>query len=428
MKKRMLLLGFMLGFYFCMIRSSDSILANQVQPEQEMEVTGYEDVMIPFYASQESALNKKGEFPLKWYIGIDEVPEEMEISYQVQLDHEEGFSKAQEFQTKDRKFTMDKNILGKQGGTFYIRVRTCVSNLSGAAIYSDWSETKKVTFLAITKHNFPGIYKLLKKGGRYYGVDGVKEIVYDTNEDGWLDESELTQITQLGTVNETKKKNGRTYSVPYMKISSLEGVEHLPNLWSVNLSQFSGTKVDLSKNKVQYVWIKGLTSTSIELIAPDAKDVFVEAHFDTAMKKMDFRACKSAKVMSVYGANKTKNVYLPKYKKNLTVLSVSDLSLKQLNLNSYTNLQQLYLYKTKVDMLKINKCKNLRYLYFYFVESLKKLDVTPNKKLRGMDIYKTPTLTAGTVKAWNKTKVTWQQGKWWYSTNAYKKDMQKIME
>lgn len=428
MKKKLFFVCFVLAICFGLLRDENNILADAWQQEQETEWMEYKENLLPYLYGYEVFLNKKGECPLEWTVSLPEVPEGMELSYEVQVSKSKKFQKAKEFTTKDRQFVMNKEILGKQGGTFYFRVRTCMSNVSGGGITGDWSETREMTFLAITKKNFPGIYKLLKKGGRYYGMEKVEKIVYDQNKDGWLDESELLRITQLGTVNISKKKNGIYHSVPYLKMSGLEGVEHLPNLSSIHLSHYSGTKVDLSKNKVQYVWITGVTATNIEVIAPDAKEINIEAHYDTKMKKMDFRTCKNARNMWVYGANKTKKVYLPKYKKNLKVLSMSELSYGELNLNGYTNLQQIYLYRTKIDKLKINKCKDLRYLYFYFVDSIKNVDVTGNKKLRGMDIYSTPTLTGKTVKYGKKTKVTWQKGKWWYDTDAYKKDMQNLLE
>ena len=116
----------------------------------------------------------------------------------------------------------------------------------------------------------------------------------------------------------------------------------------------------------------------------------------------------------------------PKSKKNLRVLSLSEIGTKSLNMNEYTNLQQVYFYECEATSIKVNKCKNLRYIYFYYCDNIKSLNLKSNKKLRGADFYKTPGLTKSTVKRPKNGKYTWNTGKWWYKTAAYKKDMEKI--
>ena len=135
--------------------------------------------------------------------------------------------------------------------------------------------------------------------------------------------------------------------------------------------------------------------------------------------------CDKATEIFAYGEHKTKTLKLPKAKNNLRVLSIAEVSVKTLNLNKYKNLQQVYIYNSDVSKLKINKCKDLRYLYFYFTYKIKNVDVKACKKLRGMDICSTPSLATSKVKAPAKTKITRNQGKWWYKTKAYKNDMQK---
>lgn len=335
------------------------------------------------------------------------------LTYEVEIASNPEFTEAQKFETQETSLALKKSQFGTNGGKYYCRVRVCDSSAE-TPVYSNWSETKEFAYVKINKTNFPGLYTLLKKN------------ISDTNEDGWLDPTEIQNIWSLETRSVSKQKNGKWVTTPATKVSSLEGVEYLTNLCSISLDQYSGKKVDLSKNKVTSLTIRGITSTQISVNAPDATYVHIESHFSTKLTKMDLAKCNKAVNLSAYGSNKTKTLKLPSTKKNLKVLSLSDFGFKTLNVNAYTNLQQLYVYKCNLSKAQLNKCKNLRYLYFYFCDKIKNVDISKNTKLRGIDIYSCKGLSKKTVKTYKKTKLTWNKGKWWYSTDAYSKDMNNL--
>lgn len=397
--------------------------------EQSMSNEGITyEVRAPFFDYHEFALGKDGTFEVAWNNYDIGYPDNVsDFGYVLELADNNKFQNAKSYALNKSSITFNKSVLGKNGGTYYLRLKTRFKNTSGVLTDTKWSETKKIKALAINKKNFPGIYKLLKNGGRDMDMNGkIKKIVYDTNSDGWLDTKEIDDVLQLETEMISKKKNGVRRAQPSLKLSSLKGIEHLPNVGIVSLAHYSGTKIDVSKNKVWSLWVRGITSKKITVKAPDAKTVHIESKYSNSLKKMDLSACKSAVTIDAYGSKKTKSIKLPKVKKNLKVLSISDAKYKTLNLNKYKNLQQLYLYSCDVKRMKINKCKDLRYLYFFFVDKIKSVNVKANKKLRGIDMYSTPTLKKGNIKRPKKTKVTRQKGKWWYSTKAYKKDMKKL--
>ncbi len=423
MKKRVILnsmVGFLMGCFICTTPVKAAELQETTTPETE---TGIE-VSTPYFDYGVLEL-KKNNITWKDYSKVN-VGSGQTLTYTIECADNEKFENAKSWETEKTAVTLEKSVFGKNGGTFYFRLKARVKDSAGTVTDSPWSETKKASLYAINKKNFPGIYKLLKKGGKSDTFDGVKDIIYDKNKDGWLDEAEIQDVLQIATVNITKKKNGVYHSKPYLKLSSLKGIELLPNVLSIDLSHYSGSKIDVSKNKLHSLWVSGITSKKIIVNAPTAENIHIESHFSKKLKKMDLSACKNAVSIDAYGSMKTKNVKLPKEKKNLKVLSISDATFGTLNVNKYKNLQQLYIYNSNVKKLKISKCKELRYLYFYFTKKIKSVNAKANKKLRGIDIYSTPTLTRSNVKYGKKTKATWQKGKWWYSTKAYKKDMKKL--
>ncbi len=412
----------------CMWNVSKEVSATTVQNEiVPYAVPEYMSNCVPEYYEWNAETDENGAYIIDWYTSHESYYENIaSIVYEAEFSSDEIFMSPQKFEVTDSTLKIERSLFGENGGKFYIRIRSRVTASTGEIYYSNWSETKTITYMAINKHNFPGLYKLLKKGGTYNSLEDVGKVIYDKNEDGWLDSMEIDQVFQITSVNYTKVKKGIHYSVPYVKMSSLKGIEHFPNVNRVKLTHFSGNKIDLSANNVKQVDIRGVVSNKITVIAPDATSVFVESHYDTKLKLLDVSKCVNAVEISAYGSNKTKDVKLPKKSDSLKILSVSDISVKELDVNVYPKLQQLYAYKSDVSKLKNNKCKELRYLYFYFCKKIKSVDITKNTKLRGMDVYSTPTLTQSTIKRSKKAKVTWGKGKWWYSTKKYKSDMKKI--
>ena len=376
-----------------------------------------------------SGLDKDGNSTIQWTSVNDSSLEGVAVLvYEVQVAKNATFADVKQYSVKEANLKLNKSEFGKNGGKFNVRVRKVVDYMDEtmADLVSDWSEPKEMTVVKINKTNFPGMYNVLKNGGKYNSTNGAKKIAYDQNKDGWLDAEEINDIWILGTLNITKKVNGVYKTTKAPNISSFKGIEYFTNLSTVNIARYSGKTADLSKCPARWVDIRGITAKQFALNAPNAKSVIVEAAYDTKMTKLDVSKCKNAVEMTAYGNNRTKTLKLPKNKKKLKVLSISEIGAKNLNLNAYTKLQQLYVYECDAKSVKVNKCKELRYIYFYYCDKIKSLDLKSNKKLRGADFYKTPGLTSSTVKRPKNGKYTWNKGKWWYSTSVYKKDMKKI--
>lgn len=353
------------------------------------------------------------------------------FSYELELADNELFIGAKQYSTNLSSLAVDKLQFGEHGGKFYVRVRYVLQLANEVTpIYSQWSEKREFTFIAIDKENFPGLYKLLLNGGKDFNMDGsFEKVVYDINGDGWLDPAEINEIWSLDTRNETKKVKGKYKTTKATNISSFEGIEYLTKLTNVHIERYSGTVADLSdKTNINHVWISGITSKKFSLNAPDATYIHAEAAIDNKITKMDVSKCSKVVDLTVYGNEGTKTLKLPKEKKKLKVLSLSEFKMKSVSLNAYTNLQQAYFYEVDAKNIKVNKCKDLRYIYFYFCNEIKSLNLKSNKKLRGADFYKTPGLTKSTVKKPKNGKYTWDKGKWWYKTESYKKDMKKLYQ
>ena len=349
------------------------------------------------------------------------------FTFDVELADNKQFVDAKQYSTNLTSLTLDQSAFGDNGGRFYVRIRV-VTHVEGDATIKegDWCAPVGLVFVKINQNNFPGMYNILKNGGKYNSTDGVKKITYDKNKDGWLDPAEVSDATILGTTDVMKKVNGTYKLNKAPNISSFKGVEYLENLHIVSVDRFSGKKADLSKCLAYSVRIGGVSARQITVIAPNAKMVSVQPTVDAKVTKVDVSKCKSAVDILAYGNEGTKTVKLPKSKDKLKVLSLSEYGFKSINLNGYTNLEQVYFYECDMRSVKVNKCKKLRYIYFYYCDNIKGLNLKSNSKLRGADFYKTPGLTESTVKKSKSGKYTWNKGKWWYGTKAYQKDMKRI--
>lgn len=306
-------------------------------------------------------------------------------------------------------------------GRLYARVRTLYVTSSGEKVYGPWSNSVCVELVKISKKNFPGLYKTLTSGTyqTYVGKNGsdfkLKTFYYDKNQDGWLDEEEIRYIYSLDLED---------------PISSLKGVGYLTSLASITLKEYTGTKADFSNNPgLCYITIERQKSSEITIVSPTAKRISIYQYTQwDKLSKIDLSGCSNAVEITAYGnsQHKVTSLVLPKKKSRLRVLSISDLKCSTLNLNSYKNLEQLYLYSSDVSNVKLTKCKNLKYLYLYYCSSIKSLNLTANTKLKGVDLYKNTSITKDRLKAPKKAKVTANTGKWWYETDSYQDDMARI--
>ncbi len=375
------------------------------------------------------SMDKEGNATITWF-SVASQPEESNVtlSYDVELAKSAEFVSPTQYSASINTLKLNKSVFGTNGGKFYVRIRTVVS-ITGdnpSVTTSAWSETKEMVFVKINKTNFPGMYKVLKNGGQYNGEKGVKKIKFDKNGDSWLDPSEVQNITTLGTMDTYKKKKGKSKLVKATNISSFKGIEYLTSVSTVSIDRYSGKKADLSKCNAYYVNIEGVSAKQLTVNAPNAQIIYIQPDIDTKVTKIDVSKCKNVVDLLVYGNKGTKTLKLPKNKDKLKVLSLSEYGFKSINLNGYTNLQQVYFYECNVKSVKVNKCKDLRYIYFYYCDNIKSLNLKSNKKLRGADFYHSPGLTKTTVKRPKNGKYTWNKGKWWYDTAKFKKDMNKM--
>lgn len=383
------------------------------------QITGY--VELP-------TRNEDGTAVISWWndIYLPDATATSEVSYEIEVAKDNQFTNATKFETTQTSYTLPKSVFGTNGGTYYVRVRTCVN--ADTQAYSDWSTTAEYVFVAINKKNFPGLYKVLKNGSKCYSDKGVMEEIYDLNGDGWLDPAETDKITSINSMDVTVKKKGKKKTVKAPTVTSVKGIEYLNSLSLLCLERYTGTRMDLSNNTITYVHLSSVKGKQFTLIAPDAKNVYVYADDNVKMKKIDVSKCNKAVDIDVDGNSGTKIVKLPKTKTNLKVLRVADIKLSSLDMNAYKNLQQLYVVNCPVKKVSVNKCKDLRYIYFVSCDKIKSLNLKSNKKLRGADYNACPGLTKKTVKRPKNGKCTWNKGIWWLDTAKYKKDMEKIYQ
>lgn len=429
----------------CICSNTSKVQANELSDTYtDMESNSEYDteslyLNTPYFIIENSGIGnfnysmKNGKSKITWTEGYYSPDDNITITYDFQIAKNADFTEAETFQTTKASITLKKSQFGKNGGVFYIRARANYNDIQ----FSDWSETKELTYIKINKTNFPGLYTLLKNGGKKSSYNektnewSTEKVIYDTNSDSWLDPNEIENMWGLFTITESYQKNGKCYTKAATKVSNLEGVNYLKHLSTVSLEHYSGQKIDLSDNPNIYnVNVRGITSTQITVISPTAKTIDVEADYrNKNFTKINLLKCPNAVDITAYGYNGTPNLTLPKVKTELRQLSISDLGMKTLDLNSYPNLQLLYIYNSDITKLKINKCTDLRYLYFWHCEKLKSLDIRKNKELTGLSVYKSPGLTTKTIKGYKNVKkstINTKDGKWWYGTDEYNKLIQGL--
>ncbi|MFW5631951.1 MAG: hypothetical protein ACOCMZ_02220, partial [Acetivibrio ethanolgignens] len=358
-------------------------------------------------------------------------PEGAMVGYEVEISPKTDFKEVEKYTAEGNNclIKVAKKQFGADGGRLYTRVRSVATLESSEVEYGEWSKTKELVFVKISKTNFPGMYTTLKKGdGEYYTFSDAdmeklkngeptsgdmvkKKYLYDQNKDGWLDQGEINDIRTLMTKD--------------TKISSLKGVEYLTNLESINLAQYSGTKLDLSKNKIRNVQVRGILSKEITVIAPEAEKIFVEADMkQQKLSKIDVSACASVVDLNIGNwKSVVKTVRLPKEKKKLVSLSIRGFSGSTLDVNAYTKLKELDVLMCNISKVKLEKCKELRYLYFYRCNNIKSMDLSKNTKLKYLDFYDCRSISLKAVKRPKATKATTGKGCYWWETKDYQTDM-----
>jgi len=365
--------------------------------------------------------DNNGNLAITWFSTVSSIDENSSIvSYEVQISKNTNFANATTYTSKEEKVSVPKNYFGKQGGKYYTRIRTCVTPLEGEATYSGWSEKKELVNIAITKKNFPGMYKLLKNGGKVNTENGLEKQVYDVNGDNWLSPVEVENLVSISTISEVfNEETFMMEDVKTINVSSVKGIENLTNLTTIDLGKYSGKVMDLTNTNVDYVSVSKISAKEFKLIANKAENIFLNTKEKAKTKKIDVSKCKAVKHLSIFGTNSTKVIKLPKVKKNLKSLIINGFHGKKLNVNAYKNLWELNLIDCDTKNIKFNKCKNINYLYICGCDKLKKLDVSKHKSLKAVDVSYSENLSKDNVKVPKKTKLTWNKGMKWISTKKY---------
>lgn len=370
----------------------------------------------------------------------------------------------------DFRYKLPISILGNNGKTFYVRIcpvgeltdmaGTTTNGLkAGDKIYGNaeagtgicWDgrimsednnsipmERAGYTFVKINKTNFPGMYTLLKNGYSYCDKNGTKTY-YDINRDGWLDPSEISQISSI--TNYKYKKYNNEYWMCYelntyqTKISTLKGLHYLPWVRSILIRDYTASKIDLTDYPHIYsLDVRKVLNKKLTVIAPKVRELSIQSELggswkDVALKTVDVSKCTGVYRLDIGGSYYQKvTCKLPSKAKNLRMFAYSSFTGSTLNLNAYTNLQDMELYNNDVSNLKLTSCKKLRYAYFYYMSKLKKVDLSKAANLTGVDAYGCKNLSTANIKTPNSTKVTREKGKWWYSTKKYKDMWNEIMK
>jgi len=126
---------------------------------------------VPYLFGEATAQKAKG-ITFNWSSYTNS---EWNISYELQFSRDESFkSNIESFTATKNTYTIPQNYFGKNGGRYYLRIRMCYKDTTGAFFCSEWSDTKKFTYVAINKPNFPGICKLLQKGSQTMTIDEKK--------------------------------------------------------------------------------------------------------------------------------------------------------------------------------------------------------------------------------------------------------------
>lgn len=302
----------------------------------------------------------------------------------------------------------------------------------GYTMYSNFEEDMSrdhCEYVKINKTNFGGMYALIKDGFYYCDPKGKKSY-YDKNRDGWLDPSEIKEISTLS--NYSYKKYASGYEVLWgtemyqCKISDLKGLKYLPWVSYIDIRDYTGTKLDLTDYPhIRTVSMCEFWKSKFQLIAPHAKDIKIESETGGSWKKaklssVDVSKCNAVVKLTLGGSHfKYLTAKLPDSADGLRWIALSYQKSKTINLNKYKNLNLAYFYAVKCTKCQIEQCTNLNYVYFYCSDQITSVNLKKAKSLKAVDIYNCKKLKTSTIKTVKGTKKTVNKGRWWESTEAW---------
>ncbi|WP_310603196.1 hypothetical protein [Anaerosporobacter sp.] len=236
-------------------------------------------------------------------------------------------------------------------------------------------EVQKEVKIKINKTNFPGLYQTLK------------DKKYDTDEDGYLSEYECRCVFWIQTPK---------------AVSSLEGIENFPNLSTMYLANYTGTKITITKTNEKLKWLYITPKKSkLTINAPYVKRLGVQliefredgtismgnVRVGSTLKTLDISTCKNVQVLEII-QSKLSTLKLPNKNSNLQWVCLESLSIGKLDFQNYKNLAYLRLAKvSNLKSLNLSKNTNLRAMEIYSKTKLKKIDVSNSKKLSAIYLF-----------------------------------------
>lgn len=221
-----------------------------------------------------------------------------------------------------------------------------------------------------------------------------KEIIsyiklYDWDNDGYLDEYEISFIKSFSSNK---------------KIKDVSGLKYFTALEKVNFGNYQGTKIDLSKNKkCKLVSINSKNKKQLfTLNAPYATYIHL---IISNSKSIDISACTKAVYLFVQDKYDTaQTINMPKKNSNLRYIYTWMIERSSVDLNKYKNLQVAELLEvgSKLTEVSADKCGKLEFLMISCAENLKSLDLSKCGKLRCVYVP--------ACKKLNKSKVNTRRG------------------
>lgn len=364
----------------------------------------------------------------------------------------------------DYSYRIPVSVLGQNGGKLYARIRAfgTIKTIEsvfdhgepatvqvGDVVYSSYQDLNcwygyticsnyeedmsrdHCEYVKINKTNFGGMYALIKDGFYYCDPKGKKSF-YDKNRDGWLDPSEIKEISTLS--NYSYKKYASGYEVLWgtemyqCKISDLKGLKYLPWVSYIDIRDYTGTKLDLTDYPhIRTVSMCEFWKSKFQLIAPDVREIKIESETGGSWKKaklssVDVSKCNAVVKLTLGGSYfRYITTTLPASADALRWIALSYNKTKTINLNKYKNLNMAYFYADKCTKCAMDQCTKLNYVYFYCMDNIRSVDLKKAKSLKAVDIYNCKNLKNSAVKTVKGTKKTVNKGRWWESTDTWRK-------
>ena len=333
-------------------------------------------------------------------------------------------------------FSFEKSTNLQVGDIVYSNYQnlTCWDGFYCSSNFEENMKRDHCEYVKISKNNFGGMYALIKKGYYNCDTDGNKSY-YDKNHDGWLDPSEIKDITVISNYKFQKSSATNQYEKFYKtntyqyKLSDLKGLKYLPWVSMIDIRDFTSEKLDLSQYRhIVSVYMREFLDNKFQLIAPYVKEIDLESESggtwpQAKLTSIDVSKCKSVRKLTLYGSySKYISIKLPAKATNLRWISLAYINTKTLNLNKFKQLDLAYFYSNKFTTCKFDRCTKLKYVYFYCCNQISSVDLHYAKALKGIDIYYCKKLNTEEIKSPKTAKITINQGRWWEST----KDWQKI--